>query len=423
VKSVRLTARLRLTVAYLALFIALGAGLAFANYRLLEAQLASGASISQDSGSASVGETITADRNGVTTSAPDPLPTGPPLTGDPGPSTGPSTGSAGSPGWNDPALHGTTAVAQVVDNYRSKALSTLLRTSLLSLLGATILAGLLVWLVARRALRPLQSMNATATQITEHNLDERLPTTGPRDELRDLGETFNAMLDRLEAAFAHERRLVANASHELGTPLANQRVLLEVTLDDAEATPDRLREVCATVLEQNLRAERLLAGMLTMARASQAEVHTESLRLDEALTATLAAVDTGALEVRPDLTAATIAADPFLVDRLLTNLIANATRHNVTDGWIEVAVRRNAGDVELSVRNSCVPLDPASGERLLEPFRRGTDDRTGSGSGLGLSIVAAIAAAHGWALDLHLETAGVFGATIRFPNPDRSPAA
>jgi len=396
VNRIRLTARLRLTMAYLALFIVLGAGLAFANYRLLDAQLARGSAVSGDAGTSG---SVTAGLGGVTT-----------LT--PGEGSGPAPTTAGPQ--QSSVVSASSAVAELVDDYRSTALSTLLRTSLLSLLGATVLAGLLVWLVAHRALRPLQSMNATATQITEHNLDERLATGGPRDELRDLGETFNAMLDRLEAAFAHERRLVANASHELGTPLANQRTLLEVTLDDPDATPERLREVCTSVLEQNIRAERLLSGMLTMARAGQAELRTEPVRLDEAVVAAVAAVDTGTIDVRPGTESCVLEADPFLLERLLTNLIVNAARHNVPDGWIEVAVRRADDRVELTIRNSCTPIDPLLRDTLLEPFRRGTGERTGSaaGSGLGLAIVAAIAEAHGWALDVDLTSPGTFAVTV-----------
>jgi len=391
-KRVRLTARARLTLAYLALFLVLGTALVLTNYRLLDAQLARGAAVgavSSAGGSVSVSGEITASPSGVDGPAPDP-------------EAGPGVVTSSS------------ALAEVVDTYRTTALATLLRVSLLSLLGATLLAGLLAWLVARRALRPLQTMNDTATRITEHSLDERLPTKGPRDELRDLGETFNAMLDRLEAAFAHERRLVANASHELGTPLSNQRVLLEVTLDDPTTTPERLREVCATVLEQNVRAERLLSGMLAMARAGQAELRTEPVGLGEAVNAVLTAVDTGDLEVRRRFTSETIDADPFLLERLFTNLMLNAARHNVPGGWIEIDVRRTGDRVALRVSNSCTPIDPGLRDTLLEPFRRGSVDRTGSttGSGLGLAIVAAIADAHGWSLELDLETPGTFAVSV-----------
>lgn len=396
----RLTARARLTAVFLGLFVVFGAALTIVNYALLNAQLPRTAA----TGSSTVTGPAAASSGGVVA--------GGSITG-----TGngpPSSDVAGSPSPGEISL----SVEQAIGSYRSDALDSLLRISLVSLLGAALLAGLAAWLVSRRVLRPLGRMSETARRITDRNLDERLPLTAQRDELRDLGETINGTLDRLAAALAHERRLVANASHELRTPIANQRIALDVALRDPDASAASLREACEVSLEQTYRSEALVNGMLAMARADQGRLDTEPVSLDELVRQVLGETDTGRLRVTTRLDPVTVSADPFLAERLIANLVANAVGHNASDdGSIDISLRRGESGAELIVVNSCRPIDAGQLARIREPFRRASADRTDShsGSGLGLSIVDTIARAHGWTLTLSAADPARFTASVLFP--------
>lgn len=396
----RLTARARLTAVFLGLFIVFGAALTVVNYALLEAQLPRPA---MSGSSASIGATAAASL----------------VEADSGSVTGTGNGPLQSDGAGPPSpAEISLSVVQAIGSYRSDALDSLLRISLLSLLGAALLAGLAAWLVSRRVLRPLGRMSETARHITERNLDERLPLTRQRDELRDLGETINGTLDRLAAALAHERRLVANASHELRTPIANQRVTLDVALHDPDASVRSLREACEVSLQQNYRSEALVNGMLAMARADQGRLDTGPVSLDRLVRRVLDETDTGRLRVTTRLDPATVAADPFLAERLVANLIANAVGHNSSgDGSVDICLRSGEAGTELIVANSCRPIHAGQLARIREPFRRAADDRTDShsGAGLGLSIVDTIARAHGWTLTLSTVDPARFTASVVIP--------
>ena len=257
------------------------------------------------------------------------------------------------------------------------------------------------WLVAGRVLRPLSAITATARRLEGSTLHERINLQGPQDELKELADTFDQMLGRLDAAFETQRRFVANASHELRTPLAIARTEVDVALADPETDPAELRAMAGRVLEANQRSERLIEGLLTLARSERRLRAAEPLELAMAAADALevAAPEVGRLGLRVSqvLAAAPVAGDRALLERLVANLVENAVRHNRPGGWVEVDTG-HAGPVSVvRVANSGPPIPPDQVATLFEPFRRLEADRTGSdrGAGLGLSIVRSVATAHG----------------------------
>jgi len=296
--------------------------------------------------------------------------------------------------------------------------------------GIVTVAGLWVgWLMAGRTLRPLQQITATARRVADRNLHERIGLTGPRDELRELADTFDDMLARLDAAFDGQRRFVDNASHELRTPLAVNRTVIEVAMGRPDA-PEALLRLGETLLDVNARHERLIDGLLTLAKSEHAvaapvpvDLATLAATVHDQFAATAAAAGvtvTRAVEPAPTT------GDPVLLERLTQNLVENAIRHNDRAGGGVASVRTGVseGRAVLTVTNTgpVVPAYEVPG--LFEPFRR-LSPRVGQGTGLGLSIVRSVARAHGGsvearprdggglvvevALPLHAEVEGRFG--------------
>jgi signal transduction histidine kinase len=257
------------------------------------------------------------------------------------------------------------------------------------------------WLVAGRVLRPLAAITATARRLEGSTLHERLHFQGPQDELKELADTFDQMLGRLDAAFETQRRFVANASHELRTPLAIARTEVDVALADPDTAPDELRAMAGRVLEANQRSERLIEGLLTLARSERQLRAREPVDLSvaaaDALEVAAREVERLGLRVSRMLGAAPVAGDRALLERLVANLVENAVRHNRPGGWVEVDTGRAGPLAVVRVANGGPPIPPDQVATLFEPFRRLEADRTGSdrGAGLGLSIVKAVAAAHG----------------------------
>ena len=257
------------------------------------------------------------------------------------------------------------------------------------------------WVVAGRVLRPLQHITGTARRLSEENLHERIALAGPDDELKELADTFDSMLARLDAAFDGQRRFAANAAHELRTPLAIVRTEVDVALADPEASAEDLRHMGARVLEAIDRAGHLLDGLLVLAR-SERGVDLRH-RLDLADLARGAADEIGAAgnagdaRLSLDVDPAPVLGDPALLQRLVANLLDNAVRHGRPGGEVTVRTERRGGRSRLVVTNGGAPIEPSAVEALFEPFRRGTAERTGSGAGtgLGLSIVRSVARAHG----------------------------
>jgi signal transduction histidine kinase len=296
-----------------------------------------------------------------------------------------------------------------------------------ALVAMTALSILLGWLVAGRALRPLQRITAAARRVSQDNLDERIALQGPRDELRELADTFDAMLERLSAAFASQRRFVANASHELRTPLSVIRTELEVTLADPDAGNEELRAMGESVHEAMARTERLVQALLTLARSEGAITRRDPLDLATAAQLALdqgarAAADAG-LEVTADLHAAPVRGDRRLLERLVANLVENAILHNRPGGRVSVVTRADEAHATVEVVNDGEVIDPEVLPRLLEPFQRLDRGARGDGAGLGLSIVRSVAQAHGGAVTLAACPNGGLRAIVTLPRGEISAPA
>ncbi len=277
-----------------------------------------------------------------------------------------------------------------------------------------IVSGVLGWLIAGRVLAPLRTITSTADRISDTNLHERLAMSGPRDELRQLADTFDRLLERLETAFDAQRRFVANASHELRTPLAMMRTTLDVAIAKPAGVPEQTRELDAELRVDLGHADQLLESFLTLARAQDGQLADQDrVALGPLITLALSAraeqIAAKRLSVQADLAAVEVVGSPTLLGRMIENLIENAVRHNQVGGAIELTlVPVDEDRAQLVIDGSGPILDQAAVAELAQPFRRLSQDRTGSqnGHGLGLSIVAAIAAAHHGRLELHARPAG-----------------
>ncbi len=283
------------------------------------------------------------------------------------------------------------------------------------------------WLLAGRVLRPLGTITAAARRISASSLHERLALQGPDDELKELGDTLDGLFTRLEASFDAQRRFVANASHELRTPLTRERALIEVTRADPASTTATWQDVSRDLLAFNAEQERLIEALLTLASSEAGLGQRESLDLAAIASAALAVPRPGisslGLDVRTTIEPAILDGDPLLVQQLITNLIDNAVRHNVPGGDVQVATGTSGGRAVVSVTNSGQAIPPAEVDRLLQPFQRlgPRRARRDGGHGLGLSIVRAIATAHGAAITLQPQPGGGLAIDVTFPSPPAPP--
>jgi signal transduction histidine kinase len=300
----------------------------------------------------------------------------------------------------------------------------LLMASLIALAIMTVVSVLLGWLVAGRALRPVRQMTAAAQRISAHNLDERLAIRGPNDELKELGDTIDGLLERLETAFKAQRRFVANASHELRTPLATIRASLDVALAKPEPAPPQTVALAARLRTELDKIDQLLEAFLFLARAQHRNLPGQAVLPLDYLAATAvadqaAAISTRNLTVREesDPGGAWVEGSQALITRMVQNVIDNAVSHNDDGGWIQVRSGTAGGQAVLVVENGGAVLDQAQVRELSQPFRRIGADRIGSdrGSGLGLSIVAAIAEAHGGSVGLLARPEGGLRVSIQLP--------
>ena len=290
----------------------------------------------------------------------------------------------------------------VVDAIRRNANDTLLARGLLIAIIAGLLGGAAGYIIAARALGPVAEVTATARRISEGQMAERIGLGGAHDELRDLADTFDAMLDRLDRSFAAQRRFVSNASHELRTPLAVIRTEVDVTLADPDATTEELREMGSTVIDATVRADALVESLLTLAKVDakveNGLTQVDTLDLAHAVPLALMAVREEAgelnLTVHQDAGSAPIVGDVHLLEQLVANLVTNAVRHNVPDGEVWIRTSGENGRCELHVSNTGQQLDADTVEELFTPFKRASDRTAAKGTGLGLSIVRAIVQAH-----------------------------
>ncbi|MFD3582909.1 sensor histidine kinase [Streptomyces sp. NPDC058683] len=293
------------------------------------------------------------------------------------------------------------AIAQCVDHQRQAALDDLLSRSLLALLGLAVIAFAFGYAMAGRVLSPLGRITRTARAVAGSDLSRRIELDGPDDELKELADTFDDMLERLQRAFTAQQRFVGNASHELRTPLAINRTLLEVHLSDPGA-PVELQQLGKTLLATNERSEQLVEGLLLLARSDNQIVERKPVDLAEvaaqAVDQVHAEAEAKGVTIRGVRKPAVVQGNGVLLERIALNLVQNAVRHNVPeDGWVEVDTDIQHGQAVLSVSNTGPVVPAYEIDNLFEPFRRLRTERTGSdkGVGLGLSIVRSVARAHG----------------------------
>ncbi|QIB48195.1 sensor histidine kinase [Streptomyces aureoverticillatus] len=287
----------------------------------------------------------------------------------------------------------------------------------LALMSAVSVA--LGWLMAGRALRPVRTMADKARRISERNLHERLAVGGPDDELKDLGDTIDGLLARLDTAFTTQKRFVANASHELRTPLTLQRAMIEVALANPAANAGSLRAVCERLLATGERQEHLIEALLTLARGQRGLQRREPVDLVALVAVVLHEQAPDDPRVERSLGPARTAGDPRLLESLVTNLVSNAVRHNVPGGWIRVHTGVSDGRPVLRMTNSGPEIPHERVEALFQPFQR-FETRTGTpdGHGLGMSIVAAVADAHGAPVTAHPGPEGGLDITVTFGPAD-----
>ncbi|MGW4947977.1 sensor histidine kinase [Actinoplanes sp. NPDC004185] len=296
-------------------------------------------------------------------------------------------------------------------------LDQLLRYSLGTLAAVTLLAAVAGWIVAGRVLRPVHRITAAARDASEDHLAARVALTGPHDELRELADTFDAMLDRLQTAFEGQRRFIADAGHELRTPLTVMRTAVDVVLAKPEPTRAELIGMGRDVRTAVTHAQALIDALLTLARTDRGQIGREAVDLatvtEDAIDA--AAPTPGPATLHTSLAPAPTSGDPILLEHLAANLVDNAVRYNVPGGAVWVSTASADGRAVLTVDNTGPVIAPEAVETLFEPFRR-LRERTGDGGfGLGLAIVASIAGAHGGEAVAGARPGGGLSVTVSLP--------
>jgi signal transduction histidine kinase len=277
------------------------------------------------------------------------------------------------------------------------------------------------WLIAGRVLRPLRTINSSARAISASSLNQRLGLSGPRDEFTELADTLDELFGRLEASFEAQRRFVANASHELRTPLAAGRTVLQVALADPDADTGTLRTACEEALDLGQQQERLVAALLTLASSEGGIEHWQPFDLAE-ITAQVVADRRGdagqaGLRVQAALAAAPATGDPSLAAVLVRNLVDNALRHNHPGGDVDISTSSASGRAVLTITNTGPAIPPGEVDRLFQPFGRLGNDRIqhAGGHGLGLTIAAAVASAHGATVTANARPEGGLHVGVSFP--------
>jgi signal transduction histidine kinase len=277
------------------------------------------------------------------------------------------------------------------------------------------------WIVAGRVLQPVRTIAAMARNISATDLHERLNLQGPDDEFKELGATLDHLLARLEASFESQRRFIANAAHELRSPLAEQRAVLQVALADPDATVDSLRTACQALLTSEEEQEQIIGALLALAISERGIERWEALDLATVMSGTVLSHHDEAkrrgVHISGTLEPAPVSGDPALLERLAANLVDNALRYNHPGGKVEVTTRMNEGRANLRVANTGTIITPAEIDRLVEPFQRLGPDRTGheDGLGLGLSIVRAITTAHNADIEIRARAQGGLDVKVSFP--------
>jgi signal transduction histidine kinase len=286
-------------------------------------------------------------------------------------------------------------------------------------------AVILGWVVAGRALRPVSTITATARRISATNLHERLTLDTADEEFQQLGDTLNSLFERLEASFAAQRHFIANASHELRTPLTRERTLLQVAIA-GPSTSDTWHSTGQELLASNREQESIIEALLALA-SSEGEVERhDPIDLAVVAQAVLGTnhreADRLGVNVEATICSATLEGDPDLIERLVANLLDNAIGHNVEAGRVHLSIVRTDGHAVFSLSNTGPVIPPSEIDRLFQPFQRLDPRRAGhnNGHGLGLSIVKAIAAAHGATVVAQAPPSGGLMIEVTFP-PSQAP--
>jgi len=414
--------RLRLTVTYAALFLAAGTVLLTVAYGLVAHSLSSGANASATSNASSAATTSNPPASSPSAAQPD----------------SDANAVAKLKAYCE-QLHDSgrlekqtlqdcentfkAGAAAGTSDQSSRTLNSLLTYSVISLGALTGLSGLLGWIIAGRALRPVTVITDAARRASDRHLGERLAMAGPKDEIRRLAEAFDEMLDRLDRSFTGQRRFVANASHELRTPLAVIRTAVDVTMAKPTRTPAQLESMAGEVRDGVRRAEATVAALLALARSDQpvtaAEPTDLATAVEDAVDLASARIRAAGLSIETTLDPAPVSGDAVLLERMAANIVDNAIVHNVRSGSVRVRTGQVGGRAFLEAENTgaVIPDDLVPG--LFEPFRR-LDERTrsDSGVGIGLSIVAAVAAAHHGDVSARARAGGGLTVRIELPTTD-----
>lgn len=320
-----------------------------------------------------------------------------------------------------PGLPGPETIQTLALEQHAAEMNQLLLWSVVALAIMAVISIGIGWLVAGRVLAPLRTMTADVRAVSAASLHRRLVLSGPDDELDELGATFNDLMERLERSFDAQRQFVANASHELRTPMARQRTVLQVALADPDADAASLRAAAERALVAGQQQEQLVEALLTLARGEAGVARFEAVDLGgvaaRAVESRRPEADSRGLRIQTAFEAATVLGDPRLLDQLVGNLVDNAIRHNLPGGRLEVRTSTADAWAVLSVANDGAPVPQGEVARLFQPFERLGTERTdrGGGWGLGLSIVRAIASAHGAYLSARPQPEGGLEILVRFP--------
>lgn len=407
--------RLRLAALLTALFVLLGGALLGVSYVLVRSNLTVDPH--------QLAET-SAERLGL---EPRVGPSGEPIHGDPGEAVRPGTDGGDLPRDAPEAAfdHGrfVAEVEEVQEELADDALRELTLQYLAIVAAMAVLSAALGWFVAGRVLRPMSEITATARRVSQQSLHERIALEGPDDELKQLADTFDSMLGRLEAGFERQAAFVSNASHELRTPLSVIRTEADVTLADEANDPEALRRSLTVVREAGERSERLIHALLTLARADRDDRPRVEVDLSQLVQQLTEEADLDDLRVELALGPAQVLGYRELLRTMVANLIDNAVRHNSAGGWIQIRTESAGEEARLVISNSGPLIATEEAASLTEPFRRLGTARTGDGIGLGLSIAASVAQAHGGQLAIDPLERGGLQVSIGLPGapvrPDR----
>jgi signal transduction histidine kinase len=302
---------------------------------------------------------------------------------------------------------------------RATTLTHLLTYSLLGLAGVVLLAALAGWVVAGRILAPVHRLTAAARSASEQNLSERIALQGPRDELRELADTFDMMLERLERAFSSQRQFIANASHELRTPLTVMRTAVDVVLAKPKPTQVELVTMATEIRQAVDHAERLIEVLLMLARNDQARVLNDPLDLADVAEDALEGRAADGVTTTAALNQAPVTGDGVLLERLVANLLDNAERYNIPGGTVAISTTtdRDASLVRVVNSGRVIPSDQIDG--LFLPFARLDDRIRHDGFGLGLALVLSIASVHSGTVHATAPSGGGLDITVRLPRRDQ----